>query len=74
MKHYEITANAFATIVVAAENEEEALEKAGDIFDFGKFTMDEFSIEDELTTEKAVADTIRHSDYHSADHQKSPYA
>jgi hypothetical protein len=73
MKNYEITATAFAAIVVSAETEEEALERASDLFDISNFEMDEFTVEKELTTEKAVADTIRHSCHHSADRQKVPY-
>jgi hypothetical protein len=73
MKNYEITASAFAAIVVSAETEEDALERASDLFDISYFEMDEFTVEKELTTEKAVADTIRHSYHHSADRQKVPY-
>jgi hypothetical protein len=73
MKNYEITATAFATIVISAETEEEALEKASCFFDISNFEIDEFTVEEELTTEKAVADAIRHSYHHSADRKKVPY-
>lgn len=75
MKTYEITVKAFATLVVSAESEEDALAIAGnEVIVPSGWEHDESAAEIELTTEASIECAIRHSDYHRRHKQEKPYA
>lgn len=74
MKTYEILVQAYAVIVVSAEDEESALEIAGDcISSSGPFEIDQMAVDGELKTQEAIDSAIRHSEFHRDEHQKTPF-
>jgi hypothetical protein len=74
MKHFEMLVKAYTTLVVEAEDDLHAHEIASDALNLNGFDLDEISIEKELKTPEEVESAIRHSEYHSHDFRKKPYA
>ncbi len=63
LKNYEVTVSAFATVlVIAAENEEKALEYATGRVSFGDLQMDEAEVKREIKTADELEACRRHAD------------
>jgi len=62
MKTYSVSVSAFATVIVEADNEEEAMSMAAEEVDFGDLQMDEASIKKELEDDKEIGAAKRHAD------------
>lgn len=73
MKTYEILIKCFTTVVVTAEDREQALELASDVVSTPGMDLDEMKIEGELKSEHEIERAIIHSEYHRRDFRKTPY-
>lgn len=63
MKNYEVTVSAFATVlVIAAENEEKALEYATDCVCLGDLEMVEAEVKREIKTAEELERSRRHAE------------
>lgn len=62
MKTYSVLIKAFATVVLRAETEEQALEIACEETRFGDLQVSESVVERELTTPEDIAQAKRHAD------------
>lgn len=62
MKTYSVSVTAFATVIVEADNEEEAMSLAAEELDFGDLQMDEASLKKEISDEKEIGAAKRHAD------------
>ena len=63
LKNYEISVTAFCTVlVIAAENDEKALEYATDRVDFGDLKMDTAEVMREIVTDEDLESCRRHAD------------
>ena len=63
LKNYEVSVSAFATVlVIAAENEEQAIEYATDRVHFGDLQMDEAEVKREIKTAEELECSRRHAD------------
>lgn len=62
-KNYEVKVTAYATVlVIAAEDEDKALEYAEDQLNFGNLQMDEMSVVKEVTSKEELDSLRRHAD------------
>lgn len=73
MKTYHIYVKCWTTLVVEAEDNEDALEIASDELLLSGADVDEFRIEGELKTEAEIASAIRHSPWHQDQFEKEPF-
>lgn len=62
MKTYSVSVSAFATVIVEADNEEDAMTLASKEISFGDLQMDETSIKKEMNDEKEIGAAKRHAD------------
>lgn len=74
MKTFEILVKAYTTIIVEAADEDAALEVASDVLHKPSgWEVDEFSVDEELSTPEEIERAIRHSCHHQDEFEKEPY-
>ena len=76
MKTFEILVRAYTTVVVTAENEEDALEIAGtdtDISEPNGWEIEDWVVDRELTNIDNIKRAISYSPWHEYEKRSSPY-